>query len=79
MNKALFFARIREKSLKMEQVARELSISTQALYLRVEGRRNFKMREFLLLIKMLNLTGPQIKEIFFYEQEQEQKQKHKPE
>lgn len=61
--------------MKMEQVARELGISTQALYLRAEGRRNFKMREFLYLIKMLNLTGSQIKEIFFYDQEQE----HKPE
>ena len=69
MNQYLFFSTIRKRGMKMEQVARDLGISTQALYLRVEGRRNFKMRELTALIKILGMTGPTIKEIFFSEPE----------
>lgn len=54
----------------MEQLAHKVGMSTQALYLRVEGRRGLKLSEVQKISQELQLNTDEIMNTFFTDDEE---------
>lgn len=70
MNSFLFYVLLRKKKVSMEQLAQKVGMSTQALYLRVEGRRYFKLSEVQKISQELQLNTDEIMNTFFTDDEE---------
>lgn len=64
-NNFLLYAMIRQKGYNIKSLANKIGMSQMTLYLRLEGKRHFKLQELKKIATALELTGDQIKEIFF--------------
>lgn len=65
INKNLFYNMLEINSSSVDALALELKISKTALYDRIRGARNFKMKELLFIIKKFKLSGDDFLKIFF--------------
>lgn len=67
MNLALLNEKIQEISIPKTVIADRIGISTQSLYLKLTGKRDFKMSEAKKLGEVLRLTNAEKSSIFFEE------------
>lgn len=67
MNLALLNEKIQEISIPKTIIAERIGISTQSLYLKLTGKRDFKMSEAKKLGEVLRLTNAEKSSIFFEE------------
>lgn len=67
MNLALLNEKIQEISIPKTVIAERIGISTQSLYLKLTGKRDFKMSEAKKLGEVLRLTNAEKSSIFFEE------------
>ena len=65
MNKALFKCYMSMKGDSVEALAEALNIHTVTLYDKIKGVKPFKSPEMNAIVKRWNLTGDEIKDIFF--------------
>lgn len=65
INKHLFYKLLDDNKTSISELAEELNISQTALYDRIRGARNFKMKELLFFIKKFQLSGDEFLHIFF--------------
>lgn len=70
MNSFLFYVLLRKKKVSLEQLAQKVGMSTQALYLRVEGRRGLKLSEVQKISQELQLNTDEIMNTFFTDDEE---------
>lgn len=70
MNSFLFYVLLRKKKVSVEQLAQKVGMSTQALYLRVEGRRDLKLSEVQKISQELQLNTDEIMNTFFTDDEE---------
>ena len=63
----LLEARMKEKELKYDDLAKYLGMSYQSLHKRVKGKVDFRLNEIVHIKKFLNLGNEQIDIIFFQE------------
>lgn len=67
MNLELLNEKIQEISIPKTIIAERIGISTQSLYLKLTGKRDFKMSEAKKLGEVLRLTNAEKSSIFFEE------------
>lgn len=63
----LLEARMKEKEVKYDDLAKVLNMSYQSLHKRVKGKVDFRLNEIVQIKKFLNLEKEQIDIIFFRE------------
>jgi len=56
---------IRARGLRLDFIAEKLNISRQTLSDKINGKKQFKLCEIQMLVKVLNLTPDEIDAIFF--------------
>lgn len=65
MNKELLLKKIEQSSISKTTIAKDLGITRQGLYNKLEGKQEFKSSEIKLISHMLNLTSAERDAIFF--------------
>lgn len=65
MNQYLLDAKIKEKGLTNEAVAKELHIDPATFYRKKKGESDFTRKEIQILRKILSLTHQEVDLIFF--------------
>lgn len=65
MNQYLLDAKIKEKGLTNESVAKELHIDPATFYRKKKGESDFTRKEIQILRKILSLTHQEVDLIFF--------------
>ena len=65
MDKFLFYRKLDDLHITLQDLADRLGISKQVLYLRVVGRRTMRREHIASISNELNLTKDEILDIFF--------------
>jgi predicted transcriptional regulator len=66
VDKLEFYYHVKKAGLTTEEVANKLDISLQSLYLRVNGKRDFKLKELRILYDILKLDTVEKQQAVFF-------------